>query len=188
MQLRTLHTYVGMFIAPSVLFFACTGIIQIFSLHEAHGGYTPPAIVVKLSSVHKDQVFRVPHKGGGGGASAGKSHKPKSAEAPKPGADDSKPAIAANSASASTVSPVSNATATVPTPAPAAAKPPAAEHGPKLAVPLLKWFFTLVALGLIGSTLVGIWMAWQAPLRRRNNMILLAIGVVIPVVLILLSA
>jgi hypothetical protein len=182
MQLRTLHTYVGMLIAPSVLFFACTGIIQIFSLHEAHGGYTPPPIVVKLSSVHKDQVFRVPHKAGAG--AAGKAHKPKTAEAPRPSADDSRQIVATNAASTS--SPASNATA--PAPTPSAAKPPAADHGPKLAVPLLKWFFTLVALGLIGSTLVGVWMAWQAPLRRRNNMILLAIGVVIPIVLIVLSA
>src|SRR5580692_4621601 len=46
-----------MFIAPSVLFFSLTGAAQLFSLHEAHGKYQPPAIVEKLSSVHKDQVF-----------------------------------------------------------------------------------------------------------------------------------
>jgi hypothetical protein len=48
---------IGLFIAPSVLFFALTGAIQLFSLHEAHGNYQPPALVEKLSSVHKDQVF-----------------------------------------------------------------------------------------------------------------------------------
>lgn len=54
---RRWHSYIGLFIAPSVLFFALTGSTQIFNLHEAHGSYQPPAIVEKLSSVHKDQVF-----------------------------------------------------------------------------------------------------------------------------------
>jgi hypothetical protein len=54
---RQWHSYIGLFIAPSVLFFALTGAVQIFNLHEAHGSYQPPAIVEKLSSVHKDQVF-----------------------------------------------------------------------------------------------------------------------------------
>lgn len=55
--LRTWHSYIGLFIAPSVLFFALTGGVQIFNLHESHGGYQPAAILEKLSSVHKDQVF-----------------------------------------------------------------------------------------------------------------------------------
>jgi hypothetical protein len=55
--IRRWHSYVGLFIAPSVLFFALTGGVQLFSLHEAHGHYEPPAIIEKLSSVHKDQVF-----------------------------------------------------------------------------------------------------------------------------------
>jgi hypothetical protein len=56
-RIRLWHSYIGLFIAPSVLFFALTGTAQLFSLHEAHGNYEPPAIVEKLSSVHKDQVF-----------------------------------------------------------------------------------------------------------------------------------
>jgi|SRR5882757_918885 len=55
--IRRWHSYIGLFIAPSVLFFALTGALQLFSLHEAHGHYQPPAIIEKLSSVHKDQVF-----------------------------------------------------------------------------------------------------------------------------------
>jgi hypothetical protein len=57
MNLRQLHTYIGLFIAPSVLFFALTGALQIFGLHEANGDYAPAPIVEKLSRVHKDQVF-----------------------------------------------------------------------------------------------------------------------------------
>ena len=55
--MRRWHSYIGLFIAPSVLFFALTGATQLFSLHEEHGNYKPPAIIEKLSSVHKDQVF-----------------------------------------------------------------------------------------------------------------------------------
>ena len=56
-SIRTWHTYLGILIAPSVLFFALTGALQIFSLHEAHGSYRPLPLVEKLASVHKDQVF-----------------------------------------------------------------------------------------------------------------------------------
>jgi hypothetical protein len=56
-NIRRWHSYIGLFIAPSVLFFSLTGAVQLFNLHEAHGKYQPPAVVEKLSSVHKDQVF-----------------------------------------------------------------------------------------------------------------------------------
>jgi hypothetical protein len=58
--LRQWHAYVGLFIAPSVLFYSLTGAIQIFSLHEAHGSYHPALLLEKLSAVHKDQVFEAP--------------------------------------------------------------------------------------------------------------------------------
>jgi hypothetical protein len=58
-SIRTWHTYLGILIAPSVLFFTFTGALQIFSLHEAHDSYVPPQLLEKLASVHKDQVFAV---------------------------------------------------------------------------------------------------------------------------------
>jgi hypothetical protein len=61
MTIRRWHSYIGLFVGPSVLFFALTGAVQIYSLHEAHGDYHPPAIIEKLSSVHKDQVFAPGH-------------------------------------------------------------------------------------------------------------------------------
>ena len=48
MQVRQLHMLLGMFIAPSVLYFALTGAVQLFSLHEAHGTYRPPALIEAL--------------------------------------------------------------------------------------------------------------------------------------------
>jgi uncharacterized iron-regulated membrane protein len=61
MTIRRWHSYIGLFISPSVLFFALTGASQIFNLHEAHGSYHPLALVEKLSSVHKDQVYALGH-------------------------------------------------------------------------------------------------------------------------------
>jgi hypothetical protein len=60
-SIRRWHSYIGLFIAPSVLFFALTGAAQIFNLHEAHGSYHPPVLLEKLSSIHKDQVFTLGH-------------------------------------------------------------------------------------------------------------------------------
>jgi uncharacterized iron-regulated membrane protein len=56
-SLRTWHTYLGLLIAPSVLFFSLTGALQLFGLHEAHGAYHPAVIIEKLGMLHKDQVF-----------------------------------------------------------------------------------------------------------------------------------
>ncbi len=60
-SIRRWHSYFGLFIAPSVLLFALTGAVQLFNLHEAHGNYRPPAMLEKLSSIHKDQVFAPGH-------------------------------------------------------------------------------------------------------------------------------
>ena len=74
--IRRLHGYLGLFIAPSVLFFAFTGALQIFNLHEAHGAYRPPALIRALGSLHKDQVLSEPgqHHGSAPGPAAGRDH------------------------------------------------------------------------------------------------------------------
>jgi len=144
MQIRTVHTCVGMLIAPAVLFFACTGILQLYSLHEAHGGYTPAPLVEKLSALHKDQVFAQPRR--------------------RP------PPLAASAA-------------------PKPATPPSGGDEPhaKLATTLLKAVFAAMAVGLIGSTCAGLWMALRQPARRRLYLLLLLIGAGIPLVLAALS-
>lgn len=73
--LRRWHAYLGLLIAPSVLFFAVTGAVQLFSLHEAHGTYHPPALVEKLSTLHKDQKFALgEHHGPPPGAQGPEAH------------------------------------------------------------------------------------------------------------------
>src|ERR1700757_4548318 len=60
--LRLLHLYTGVFIAPALLFFAFTGALQTFSLHETTRGssYKPPAWAVTLGQIHKKQTTVVP--------------------------------------------------------------------------------------------------------------------------------
>ena len=52
---RQIHNFAGLFFAPTILFFAITGGLQMFGLHEASRGssYVPPAILVHLSQLHK---------------------------------------------------------------------------------------------------------------------------------------
>ncbi len=74
--IRRFHSWFGVFIAPSILFFALTGSLQLFTLHEAHGDYHPPTVIEKLGMLHKDQVFEAKPK----------RAPPAAAQAPKPAA------------------------------------------------------------------------------------------------------
>src|SRR6267378_5430046 len=60
--LLLIHLYTGVFIAPALLFFAFTGALQTFSLHETTRGrsYKPPAWAVMLGQIHKKQTPVVP--------------------------------------------------------------------------------------------------------------------------------
>ena len=60
--LRQLHLSLAVFSAPSIIFFAATGAIQVLGLHEASrdGIYRPAPIVEKLSQVHIHQRFAEP--------------------------------------------------------------------------------------------------------------------------------
>ncbi|HTD97033.1 MAG TPA: hypothetical protein VK627_08890 [Edaphobacter sp.] len=59
---RLTHLYLGVFIAPALIFFAFTGALQTFSLHETTRGssYKPPAWAVTLGQIHKKQTPIVP--------------------------------------------------------------------------------------------------------------------------------
>src|SRR5580700_7720428 len=63
--LRKVHLYIGIFTTPALLFFAFTGALQTFSLHETTQGssYKPPAWIATLAQIHKKQTDIVPaHK------------------------------------------------------------------------------------------------------------------------------
>jgi hypothetical protein len=157
--LRQIHLYIGIFISPAILFFAFTGALQTFSLHEAgHGreNYTPPKWIQQIAQLHKNQNLTVRDK------------KPGPPPDAKPKAD--KPA---DSAATSAGPAASGAPA-----APKAPPTPQKSHLP------MKIFFLLVTLGLFSSTLTGIYMAYKF---NRNRLVvtgLLVAGIVVPLLLI----
>lgn len=55
--IRQLHFWVAVFVAPSLLLFAVTGMLQLFGLHEAEGGYKPLPVIEKLGQVHIHQKY-----------------------------------------------------------------------------------------------------------------------------------
>ena len=59
---RKTHLYIGVFTAPAILFFALTGSLQTFSLHESarDGSYKPAQWILVLSQLHKKQTMQVP--------------------------------------------------------------------------------------------------------------------------------
>ena len=54
---RQLHFWVAVFVAPSLMLFALTGMLQLFKLHEAEGSYRPLPVIEKLGQVHIHQTY-----------------------------------------------------------------------------------------------------------------------------------
>jgi hypothetical protein len=88
-QIREWHAWIGALIAPSILFFATTGLLQLWSLHEAHGAYAPPAFVEMAGALHKDQKFALGHHHAPAAAAKPAKDAHEHADAP----DQPKPAI-----------------------------------------------------------------------------------------------
>jgi hypothetical protein len=155
--LRLFHLYTGVFIAPALLFFAFTGALQTFSLHETTRGssYKPPAWAVMLAQIHKKQTSTIPVK-----------------KLPPP----DKQADKATQERAQTS----------PTP-PTEAPKPTGEAAPKSHNPLpLKCFFLLVSIGLFVSTLSGLYMSYKYIRNRRLITVMLLAGIIVPVLLTVL--
>jgi hypothetical protein len=155
--LRLIHLYTGVFIAPALLFFAFTGALQTFSLHETTRGssYKPPAWAVMLGQIHKKQTPIVPVK-----------------KAPPP--DKQADKAAPEKAQSSTTSQPASTEAPKPT-SEAAAK----SHNP---LPL-KYFFLLVSIGLFVSTLSGLYMSYKYIRNRGLITVILLGGIIVPALL-----
>jgi len=142
---RLTHMYLGVFLAPSILFFAFTGALQSFSLHESHSAnYTPPSWLVHMSQMHKNQTFHIPVR---------KPALPKPASA---------------------------------TPAPKPIAGPAAPTERDIHAPSpMKFFFVFVALGLIVSTCLGLYMSYKFNRDKIAVTATLVAGIAIPALLTL---
>jgi hypothetical protein len=145
-SIRQLHLYLGTFLAPTIIFFAASGALQIFRLQEGHLGssYQPPAWIVFMAGVHKDQRVE--------------------------SAPPAKPAPPAGEAA----------------PAPKPAAPPEGQPAGRKRSTVLMWFFTLAAVGLITSTVLGIVMAFKYNRDRRVVWALLAAGTLLPILVLVL--
>ena len=64
MWVRKLHLYTGVLFAPTLLFFALTGIFQVYGLHEPNPatGALPSALIARMGDLHKNQTFALPAK------------------------------------------------------------------------------------------------------------------------------
>jgi hypothetical protein len=162
---RQFHRYLGIFIAPALLFFAFTGCVQTLSLHESSRGstYKPTTFLATLAQIHKNQtwVLRKPQALG---------DRQKADGGDKPRSD--KPARSADTS-------LSVKTPDAPAPAPTAL--PTGKwkmHWP------LKIFFLIVSFGLFLSTLTGIYMALKYGGSKLLVWLLLLAGTILPLVLL----
>lgn len=158
--LRLIHLYVGVFIAPALLFFAFTGALQTFSLHETTRGsnYKPPAWAVMLAQIHKKQTPIVPVK------KAPPADKSTDKAVPEKTPDDKR-----QSAPSAPFQP-SSSSSDVGAPKPHNALP-------------LKYFFLLVSIGLFTSTLSGLYMSYKFIRNRKLITSLLLAGTIVPILL-----
>lgn len=157
-RIRQWHLYLGTLFAPSIIFFAFTGSLQLFGLHESHRGaaYQAPTWIQKLASIHKDQEISEKH-------------------GPPPSFTGEQRRLPdANDAGRQ--------------PQPPEGGPPNEERGANKFTLALKCFFLTTAVGLIFSTLLGIYMALKFNRSRALVWGLLSLGAAIPVGLIILMA
>lgn len=167
-KFRQLHSYFAMFAAPSILFFCLTGILQLFSFHEAHGNYNPPAVLQTLASLHKDQALSGHH-----------------------GPDPSGPARKAADQPPHDGPP----SADMPRQGPAGAKGDEPGHDAPggfdktahwtTSQILLKLVFGFASAAAIVSTCLGLWVGLSFGPRRNVLACILAAGVVVPVLIML---
>lgn len=147
-----------------LLFFAITGGLQTFGLHESSRGsdYKPPAWLATVAQLHKKQTIITPVR------------------RPRP---DPAPAELATAASERSLSAMGDRR-----PVEVAASKPstrAEPAAPKKNLWPMKIFFAIVAFGLLTSVLTGLYMAWR--FSRKPGLFggILGAGVLVPLLLLL---
>jgi uncharacterized iron-regulated membrane protein len=165
-SVRKTHLYLGLLISPSLMFFAFTGAVQTFSLHEQVQGsdYKPPHWIAEMAQIHKNQTMVMGQR-----------------KAPAPGAsgagvDGGGHGHGRNGVQAGTGTPGTPAPSAVAASVPVVSK--RKQHLP------LKIFFLMVAIGLLWSSLTGIYMAYKYAARKWVVTAWWAAGLVIPLLLL----
>jgi hypothetical protein len=155
---RTLHLYLGVFTAPMLLFFAVTGGLQSFSLHETTRGssYEPPAWLASAAHFHKKQTTVMPARRRPPPEATAAANLRVDAETARPA--ESRPSQ--REAGRSGVQPERN-------------------------LAPMKAFFALVALSLLLSVLSGLYMAWRYSRKPALFGTVLLTGVAVPLLLML---
>jgi hypothetical protein len=181
---RKVHLYFGVFISPALLFFAFTGALQSFSLHEQTRGsnYKPPAWIATLAQLHKKQtteVFRRPQPNGPGPGEQSRNQSTAGAADANPGRhkhDNPEQAKGTPAAAISANPGVAGSGQDNHTPASPAPRPKS--HLP------MKIFFLIVSVGLFVSTVTGIYMSYKYTRRAWLITTLLIAGTVLPLLLL----
>ena len=138
-KIRALHFYLGVFFAPLIIFFAFSGTLQVFKLHEAYRAAPgqPGDWMAWFGSFHKEQAWIAP--------------RPAPAKAASP-------------------------------PAGGAKARPAQEERSVWAQPM-KWLVAAMGLSLMATAMLGLYMAFSYPSRRRNCTFAFAAGIALPLLL-----
>jgi hypothetical protein len=184
---RLIHLYLGIFTAPALIFFAFTGALQTFSLHETTRGssYKPPAWAVTLGQIHKKQtpivpVRKRPVETAAAPDARAEGRAPHSAERTEPRSDPRTEPKTDSRADSRSNELRGGPAAPSPAGLPAQQPPAGRKHHP---LPL-KIFFLIVAIGLFLSTVTGIYMSYKYMRNRVLVTALLILGTVIPVALV----
>ena len=133
-NVRLVHFYLGVFFAPLIIFFAFTGILQVFKLHESYreAPGSQGDWIAWFGQFHKEQAW-IPPK-----AAPAKAAPPKAAPGKAPESLWAKPT---------------------------------------------KWLVALMGVALMATTLLGLYMAFNYPRRRKGCVIALTAGIVLPLAL-----
>lgn len=192
----------GLFFAPTILFYSITGALQTLELHESHDGYKPTELIMRFAQVHKHQTFDMPAP-----------KKPKeSANPPRTGtvtgADANTQTSTGSDASIGTAAATAignGAGAQTRTAIGTTADTSAtdqqnsitenAHQNKTIEIPnspkpklhrsvLFMWFATLLSIGLSCTTLLGIYMAFKYKHDKQMIISLLVLGTVLPALLL----
>jgi hypothetical protein len=177
-QIRQLHLYLGTFFAPSIIFFAITGAFQTYNFHEEYQGRPATPLFEKLAEIHKDQRVPAPTKP--------PSPKPEVAKLAVVEPPSGSQAVAATQGQAekTAVGQASDKPVVQQTPQKPSGGPPRAPRRKRSE--LLKLFVGLMAISLVSTSLLGIYMSFKYNRDKRVVWGLLILGTVLPIVLLYL--